>query len=604
MMNRSVKLMILAVAAALLVCNLSLEAAKRVAYIYGDVAADGSIPSASASAYDQMLLTDSGNTGLSIFRSMVEGEGYTISQHYDATLVFDQSFLEQYDVILFGLHQRVWTVGEQALLDAWIRKGGGILMYSDSAAGGRFDLVGIGNSTGQTAVNSILSNYGMQVAVDQGGGTRSYKASVDTTSPIVYGELVFEGEGVSPVAVDPTGIAEVLIPLDPANRVGGSNLSVGTSGISIANPDWAVIGQATVGAGHVIAIFDRQPLWNNGPGSDIEKADNAEILRRIVRYLARDYGNSTEWLDLELISSDPEDFRVAYRQWLGGTGTDGFDYIARNNRFALYQRGDLQDGDWRMEAGLVDLLTSTPVGDGESERVTLRLFPDANADTWFARVAVEAVEYVALPTVEAGQDQWIQSGGSAWLQATVDNADTVTWSKLSGPGTVSFNNSGLAQTTATVSASGTYELKVVVSNTGGSVEDTLHLTVVDAADVAIAINCGGVAYSGQNGFSYAADVHFDGGGVDAFPGNAVSGTDDDLLYNYARSKNSTFSGYSIPVPNGNYRVLLQFAETFLLQTIVACSTSRLKGNSSLTTLIYTQLLRESGLPMIVCLPQR
>ncbi|MEO0795263.1 MAG: malectin domain-containing carbohydrate-binding protein [Verrucomicrobiota bacterium] len=550
---------------AALLAPAGLFATKRVAYIYGDVAANGTIPSGAAAPYDQMLLDDTGSTGLSIFESTIQGEGYTITQHYDQSLSLDAAFLYQFDVIIFGLHQRVWNTTEQQALDQWIRDGGGILMYSDSAAGGLFSIVGIGNSTGQTAVNSILSNYGMEVAVDQGGGTRGYQASSDTTNPIVFGSLIFEGEGVSPVAVDPNGIAEAIMPLDPANRVSGGNLSIGTSGISISNPIWAVIGHASVGEGNVIAIFDRQPLWNNGPGSDILEEDNQEILRRMVRYLARDYGNSPEWVNLQILSGDPSDFQVSYRQWTGGSGTNGFNYTARNTLFAVEQQDGLGSSDWRIESGLVEDISSTPFGDSESEIVTLRLLPDLAATRWFARVLYEPADGGSLPAVTAGGDQWITTTGSAYLDSTIMNATSQTWTKESGPGTVNFADDSATQTTATFSTAGTYVVTITANGASATAEDTLTVTVVDTADVEIAINSGGSVFSSQTGFSYVADVHFDGGGVDSFPGNAVEGTADDALYNFARSQNSSFAGYSIPVTNGNYLVVLQLAETFFTE---------------------------------------
>lgn len=545
----------------LLVLAPGLLAAKSVAYIYGDVAANGTMPSGGADPYDQMLLDDTGSKGLSIFKGMVEGEGYSITSHYDQSLTLNAAFLNQFDAIVFGLHQRVWNSTEQQALDLWIQAGGGILMYNDSAAGGHYGTVGIGNSTGQTAVNSILSNYGMEVAVDQGGGTRGYQALANETNPIVYGPLIFEGEGVSPVAVDPNGIAEVVIPLDAANQVSGGSLSIGTSGITISNPAWAVIGHAEVGQGHVMAIFDRQPMWNNGPGSDIEKEDNLEILRRMVRYLAQDYGNSPEWLGLQLLSNDPADFRITYRQWTGGSGFDGFNYVARNTLFALEQREDLAAGTWRTESELVESVSASPFGDSESEVVTVRLLPDTGVGTWFARATLEPVVSALVPTVEVRGDQTVQQGGSVWLEATVTNASSQAWSKVSGPGVVSFVDSSAAQTTATFSAAGDYVLKFTANGTATSAEDTIAVTVIDSADLEIAINCGGSAYVAQTGINYLADVYNDGGGTDAFPGNAVAGTADDLLYNYARSK-SSFTGYSIPVTNGNYLVILQLAETY------------------------------------------
>ena len=41
-----------------------------------------------------------------------------------------------------------------------------------------------------------------------------------------------------------------------------------------------------LGEGHIIVMFDRQPMWNDGPGSSIQRRDNSEILREVVNFLA------------------------------------------------------------------------------------------------------------------------------------------------------------------------------------------------------------------------------------------------------------------------------------------------------------------------------
>ncbi|MEM8955347.1 MAG: malectin domain-containing carbohydrate-binding protein [Verrucomicrobiota bacterium] len=538
---------------------------KRVAYIYGDVAADGTIPSGGAAAFDQMLLTDAGNKGLSQFKALVEAQGYSISQHYDQAVTLNAAFLSQFDVVVFGLHQKVWSVAEQTALDVWLRRGGGILMYNDSAAGGSLSDpdIKIRNQTGQTAVNSILSKYGMQVAVDQGGGTRAYIPDANSSNPIIWDQPEFEGEGVSPIAIDPLGDAEALIPLDPANRISNGNLNIDPEGVTIVNPIWAVIAHAVVGGGNIIAIFDRQPMWNNGPGSDINERDNEEVLRRIVRFLALDYGNSEAWFDFQLIPGAVSGLEVSFRQWSGGTGNGGFDYIARNNRFVVEQQVGLLPGDWRREAGLVQELSKTVV-DSESERITVQLNPDVASPRWFARLAVVPEIAPVIPTVDAGDDLVISLAGSAGLEPNATDVASQTWSKVSGPGTVTFVDASMLQTTATFSQAGMYELQIEVSSASDSASDSVMVRVVDGADVVAAINCGGGAYSGSNGFSYVADIYFNGGGIDNFPGNAVALTNEDSLYNTARSKGS-FTGYSIPVTNGNYLVYLQLAETFFTE---------------------------------------
>jgi len=269
-----------------LACSGALHA-KSIAYIYGDVAPDGSVPSGENEPFHQMLLTDSGKLGLSTFHAMVEGEGYQIGQFYDQETNLSKDFLKNFDVIIFGLHQKEWSDQELSELDAWIHAGGGILTYSDSASGGHYKQVGLRNSVGQQTVNRIISKYGMEVATDQGGGTRAYQPDEEMEHPIVKG-LILEGEGVSPVAVPLDSNVKILIPCSPQNYVDGKskNLKIQDDGISLQDYQWAALAMAPVGQGHVIALFDRQPLWNNGPGSSIQRKDNQEILRRIIHFLA------------------------------------------------------------------------------------------------------------------------------------------------------------------------------------------------------------------------------------------------------------------------------------------------------------------------------
>ncbi|MEO0793640.1 MAG: malectin domain-containing carbohydrate-binding protein [Verrucomicrobiota bacterium] len=437
-------------------------AQKQIAYIHGDVAPDGTVPSGPANPYDQMLLTDSGNTGMSLFKAMVEAEGYIINQYYDQNTTLNASFLNQFDVVIFGLHQKIWSASEKSALDTWIRAGGGMLIYSDSASGGFFQSVGAQNPVGQTVTNNLISTYGMQVTVDQANGTKAYRSGPSPTHPIVAGRPIFEGEGVSPVAVAANSGVEILIPYEnnPNYTVSGSANIPHQQNITISNPSFAALALKPLGNGNLIVQFDRQPMWNNGPGSSIIKRDNEEILRRIVRFLAGDLGNNS---------------------------------------------GNL--------------------------------------------------------SVSARSELLIAQSGVANLSASVTGGTPTasSWSKVSGPGSVTFGNSGAFNTTASFSLPGQYQLQFSASNGSTNFVDTVDIEVVNGTSVLHAINCGSGILSATTGISYTADNFFTGGHIDAFGGNAVSGTQDDALYNNARS---AASSYNVPVANGSYTVLLQFAETF------------------------------------------
>jgi len=82
------------------------------------------------------------------------------------------------------------------------------------------------------------------------------------------------------------------------------------------------------------------------------------------------------------------------------------------------------------------------------------------------------------PTVNAGIDRSVVLGGQTylsgkadWLQPTSDNV--VRWTKVSGPGHVTFADATAAETTATFSAPGEYVLKLAASGNKESSDSTL-----------------------------------------------------------------------------------------------------------------------------------
>ncbi|MFT5121949.1 MAG: hypothetical protein ACI9TH_001883 [Kiritimatiellia bacterium] len=77
--------------------------AKNIAYIYGDIADNGTLPSGTAAPFHQMLLTDTRDRGCSQFKALVEAEGYTINSHYDQATNLGVSFLAAFDAVIFGL---------------------------------------------------------------------------------------------------------------------------------------------------------------------------------------------------------------------------------------------------------------------------------------------------------------------------------------------------------------------------------------------------------------------------------------------------------------------------------------------------------------------
>ena len=87
------------------------------------------------------------------------------------------------------------------------------------------------------------------------------------------------------------------------------------------------------------------------------------------------------------------------------------------------------------------------------------------------------------PVVNAGADQTVAHPTTVNLIGTatddglpIDSTLSSAWSKISGPGTVTFGNAAALQTTASFSASGTYVLRLTASDTALSASDDVTIT--------------------------------------------------------------------------------------------------------------------------------
>ena len=87
------------------------------------------------------------------------------------------------------------------------------------------------------------------------------------------------------------------------------------------------------------------------------------------------------------------------------------------------------------------------------------------------------------PSVNAGVDQTVQLGQSLSLNGIVSDDGlgqiagllALQWTRVSGPGTVTFGNSASANTSAQFSVAGTYVLRLSASD--GELESSDELTV-------------------------------------------------------------------------------------------------------------------------------
>jgi hypothetical protein len=181
--------------------------------------------------------------------------------------------------------------------------------------------------------------------------------------------------------------------------------------------------------------------------------------------------------------------------------------------------------------GVSQLLWRPPGATSSSAIPQARLLPSASSPSNQA------------PTVNAGPDQTITLPASANLTGTASDdgqpgALTTTWSRVSGPGTVTFGNASARSTTASFSAAGTYVLRLSASDTA--------LTSTD--DVTITVNASSSTGTGLTG-RYYNGINF----------NTLVFTRVDPTVNFTWGNNSPGTG--VPVDGFSIRWTGQLAPT-------------------------------------------
>lgn len=257
----------------------------RLLYLYGDVAADGTVPSGDAEPFHQMRLSDTGPRGLSEFADVVEGAGLEPVERYDAETTLSRSVLDGFDVVVLGSNQHRFESDEADAVGEWVSDGGGLLAWSDSAFGGDYREVGVCNPAGSQSNNDLTEQFGMTFLRDNGAGNyrvRRYTEDHYLNDGDADGGVVFRGEGVSPVRVSRP--AEVLAKLQSGGLDG--RLEVCDRDAPFEPDRDGALAVATVGDGRVVGTFDRNTFWNGGAGTNISEADNRAFVGRLVGWLA------------------------------------------------------------------------------------------------------------------------------------------------------------------------------------------------------------------------------------------------------------------------------------------------------------------------------
>jgi hypothetical protein len=130
-------------------------------------------------------------------------------------------------------------------------------------------------------------------------------------------------------------------------------------------------------------------------------------------------------------------------------------------------------------------------------RVDNNINPDEN-DGGIYEVQLPPPPINQPPSVNAGDNQEIVSTASATLDGTVSDDGlpngtlTTSWTKVSGPGTVTFGNANDVDTSASFSAPGTYQLQLAADDSALTGSDLVEVVVspLPPTNVAPSVNAG------------------------------------------------------------------------------------------------------------------
>jgi hypothetical protein len=174
------------------------------------------------------------------------------------------------------------------------------------------------------------------------------------------------------------------------------------------------------------------------------------------------------------------------------------------------------------------------------------------------------------PVVNAGPDQTIAVSTAATLSGTATDDGlplgsilTTAWSKVSGPGTVTFGNAASRSTTAMFSAAGSYVLQLLGSDTLLSAADTLTVVVGQSSSASFYVD---PTYTGavRNGQA-ATPWKSLGDIINNTPWtvvNAALATQDVTIYFSARNATTNTDDYSGAIIDVNRRVSSTHVLTF------------------------------------------
>lgn len=285
----------------LLACSLSVSStllAQNILFVRGADRSGGFLEANNDAGRTEQLAdifnnnTNGGNHGWGELRQVLIDAGFSPTQITETAenssgpsngiaIQFQNMDLSQYDVIVLGSNNAVYSAASIDAVENFIRGGGGVLFISDANFGR--DWADAPNSDQQ-----FLDRFGL--VMNQDNGTYILRRSDGDFNapdhPILAGVDAFDGEGVSPIVAQNNN--DVLVGAQNSTRV--NTPPFGNNNQGQTRPVTALDGVLTVlepDLGRLAGHFDRNTFFNqNGAGTNINRFDNETYAINLFTWLA------------------------------------------------------------------------------------------------------------------------------------------------------------------------------------------------------------------------------------------------------------------------------------------------------------------------------
>lgn len=167
------------------------------------------------------------------------------------------------------------------------------------------------------------------------------------------------------------------------------------------------------------------------------------------------------------------------------------------------------------------------------------------------------------PLANAGSDKTIAlpTNTISFTSSGTGTIATYRWNQVSGPNTAAFSSQTVAAPTVSGLVVGTYIFSLVVTDQEGSSSAPDEVTVNVNGPV-YRINGGGAQVTNSIGVFAADGFHSPSPGNTFSTTSAIAATRNDAIYRSERYHTMGVIDYNFPVSNGQYTVILHFAEIF------------------------------------------